>query len=174
MITKEEFGRAPPEVGYVVSGGGRVLQGDSVAKGIEEFGGAPLELCYEDIGGGVHQGDSEEKRGRTISFGQFPQDSKVGDIVTFLDGVVEEVKEEVEEVFAYGKKFAERGAVRSKTSEAMWEYMKAKAVEGGLPGSVSVGAGNQGPPVQSSKLEDASGGYETPHWRYCARPVGEQ
>jgi hypothetical protein len=68
-----------------------------------------------------------EKRRRTLGFGQFPKDTKAEDIVKFLEGVLEEAKGDIEEVFAYGKKFAERGAARFITSEAMWAYLKGKA-----------------------------------------------
>jgi hypothetical protein len=71
--------------------------------------------------------NAEDKRRRTIGFGQFPKDTKAKDIVKFLEGVLEEARGDIEEVFAYGKKFAERGAARFKTSEAMWAYLKGKA-----------------------------------------------
>eukprot|EP00959_Pyramimonas_sp_CCMP1952_P140403 2938096-Pyramimonas_sp.AAC.1 len=59
-------------------------------------------------GKGKTEGE-EEKLGRTVNFGRFPEDSKAQDIVKFMEGVLAEAREDVEELFAYGKKFAERG-----------------------------------------------------------------
>ncbi|CAK0890732.1 unnamed protein product [Prorocentrum cordatum] len=77
-------------------------------------------------GKGKGKSETVEKLNRTMNFGTFPQDTKSADIVKFLEEVVKEAKE-VEEVFAYGRKFAERGAVRFKTPEAMWDYLKSGA-----------------------------------------------
>jgi hypothetical protein len=75
----------------------------------------------------VHSTESEDKRSRTIGFGQFPKDTKAENIIKFMEGVLEEAREDIEEMFAYGKKFAERGGARFKTSQAMWAYLKGKA-----------------------------------------------
>jgi len=64
-----------------------------------------------------------EKQSRTITFGQFPIDMQAAKVKTFIEGVLANVSEELEEVFAYGKKRAERGAARFKTEAAMWKYM---------------------------------------------------
>ncbi|CAK0802228.1 unnamed protein product [Prorocentrum cordatum] len=55
------------------------------------------------------------------------EDSKAPDIVKFMEGVLAEAREDVEETFAYGKGFAERGGARFKTSEAMWKHVRKKA-----------------------------------------------
>ena len=59
-----------------------------------------------------------DKDTRTINFGSFPEDTKLKDIITFMEGVLAEVKEDLEEVFAYGEKFAERGAPGSSPARA--------------------------------------------------------
>ncbi|CAK0835085.1 unnamed protein product, partial [Prorocentrum cordatum] len=49
------------------------------------------------------------------------------DMTTFITDVLKGVKDDLEEVFAYGRKFAERGGARFKTADAMWKYVSAKA-----------------------------------------------
>ena len=53
-----------------------------------------------------------EKLGRTVSFGQFPQDSPAEEVKAFIDKILASVKDQVEETFPYGKKRAEREAPR--------------------------------------------------------------
>ena len=82
------------------------------------------------MGGSVQGGRSErevEKRSKTITFGEFPKDTKTVDIKGFIEQVLESVADDIEECFAFGNKFAERGAARFKSKESMWEYMKANA-----------------------------------------------
>ena len=67
-----------------------------------------------------------DKRNRTVIFGPFPQDTKSTAIKQFIDGVMN-AQTDIEETFAYGKKFAERGAARFKTSDAMWDFMRTHA-----------------------------------------------
>ena len=69
---------------------------------------------------------TDEKKKRTITFGEFHEDTKGIDIVALLNKKVEKVSENVDETFAYGKKWATRGAVRFKSETTMWEYLKAE------------------------------------------------
>ena len=46
-----------------------------------------------------------------------------------LNTKIETVKESVDEVFAFGKEWATRGAVRFKTEDAMWSYLKSEEPE---------------------------------------------
>jgi hypothetical protein len=64
-----------------------------------------------------------EKAGRTVTFGQFPKDTKSADVVGFIQTVMKPVEDDIEEVFAFGRSRAERGAARFKTKESMWNYM---------------------------------------------------
>ena len=79
-------------------------------------------------GGGKGGGKSAvalEQASRTITFGQFPEGTLSTTIVDFIRATVgEQVTKEADEIFAYGKKYAERGAVRFKTSGAMWKHME--------------------------------------------------
>ena len=77
--------------------------------------------------GGAKGETNMEKRSRTINFGKFPDDTKVEDIVTMINEKVKAVEQDIEEVFAYGKKIAERGGARFKSSDAMWEYVMSQA-----------------------------------------------
>ena len=70
---------------------------------------------------------ADEKRARTISFGQFPVDTKSANIIHFIEEQVKEFSEDVEEVFAYGKTRAERGGARFRSTVATWKYMKDNA-----------------------------------------------
>ena len=67
-----------------------------------------------------------EKRKRSVVFGPFPKDTKADAITQFINTVMKE-QTDIEETFAYGKKFAERGAARFKNSESMWNFMRANA-----------------------------------------------
>ena len=73
------------------------------------------------------QSDQEEqkheKRTRTVTFGQFPKDTKASAVKDFILNVMEPAMSDVEEVFAFGKTRAERGAARFKTTDSMWKYM---------------------------------------------------
>jgi hypothetical protein len=71
--------------------------------------------------------DNHDKWRRTVGFGPFPDDTKSVDIIKFIEGVIADMKGDVEEVYAYGKKFAERGAARFKSEEAMWAYMRGRS-----------------------------------------------
>lgn len=63
-----------------------------------------------------------EKRMRTITFANFPEDTKAQVIKDTIDEILQEVKADVEEIYSFGKR-ATRGAARFKTSESMWKYM---------------------------------------------------
>ena len=67
----------------------------------------------------------DEKR-RTITFGKFAEDTKSEYIIETVEKLIENFKQDIEDngIFAYGKKFATMGAVRFKTEEAMWTYLK--------------------------------------------------
>ena len=67
--------------------------------------------------------DANEKFKRAVNLGQFPQDTKAQDIVVFLQALLAGDMAEVENVYAYGKKFAEHGGARFRTSDAMRNYM---------------------------------------------------
>ena len=67
-----------------------------------------------------------EKRSRTVNFGQFPKDTKADEIKEFINKVMAGV-EDVEDMFAYGKKFVERGGARFVSKESMWKYMGVNA-----------------------------------------------
>jgi hypothetical protein len=86
----------------------------------------PAAQMAPDSNKGAGKGDAQ-KRKRTINFGRFPEDTKAADIENFMKEVLKDVSSDVEEVFAYGKKFAERGGARFKSEAAMWDYMTAQA-----------------------------------------------
>ena len=69
---------------------------------------------------------SDDERRRTITFGRFAEDTKSEYIIETIEKLIENFKEDIEDkgIFAYGKKFATMGAVRFKTEEAMWMYLK--------------------------------------------------
>ena len=75
--------------------------------------------------GGKGASDADKKR-RTIRFGKYADETKAETIKKHLGDVVGE-REDVEEIFAYGKVFALWGGVRFKTVDAMWQYMTANA-----------------------------------------------
>ena len=68
-----------------------------------------------------------EKRSRTVTFGPFPEDTKSDVVKSYIDDKMKDVKTDIEEIFAFGKTRAERGAARFKTGETMWKYMQANA-----------------------------------------------
>ena len=71
--------------------------------------------------------EEQDKRMRTMTFGNFPQDTKAVDIKAFIDTVVADVAAEVEDTFAFGKTRAERGGARFKNADDMWKFMTANA-----------------------------------------------
>ena len=107
---------------------------DSVAKVVKDAMASefPALVKRDDKGKGKGHGKSfsaapAEKMARTVTFGPFPEDTKSTEIKEFIDSVVQPVAEEVEETFAFGRKFAERGGARFRTEEAMWKYMTTNA-----------------------------------------------
>ena len=77
---------------------------------------------------GRHPGKSEpdDERRRTITFGRFAEDTKSEHVIKTVEKLIENFKQDIEDngIFAYGKKFATMCAVRFKTEEAMWMYLK--------------------------------------------------
>jgi len=73
------------------------------------------------------EAEDNEKRERTITFGRFPMDTKSENIKAFIESITASVKDDIEETFAFGKKRAERGAARFKSSAGMWKYMTENA-----------------------------------------------
>ena len=69
----------------------------------------------------------QEKRARTVTFRKFPEDTKAADIKSFIEEVLENEKDNIEEVYAFGKKHADGGAARFKTESAMWNHMTKNA-----------------------------------------------
>ena len=71
-------------------------------------------------------GDSDDVKRRTITLGKFAEDTRSEYIVEIIEKLIENFKNDIEDkgIFAYGRKFATRGAARFKTEEAMWKYLK--------------------------------------------------
>jgi hypothetical protein len=64
-----------------------------------------------------------EEMARTVTVGSYGDATTSEEIVRHLTTLTEKMDEEVDEIFAFGRKYAERGAIRFKTEEHMWEYM---------------------------------------------------
>ena len=88
---------------------------DTIKRNINELQGRRPSRSEQD----------DEKR-RTITLGKFPDDTKSEYIIETIEKLIENFKQDIEDngIFAYGKKFATMGAVRFKTEEAMWTYLK--------------------------------------------------
>ena len=88
---------------------------DTIKKDINELQGRRPGKCEPD-----------DKKRRTITFGRFAEDTKSEYIIETVEKLIENFKQDIEDngIFAYGKKFATMGAVRFKTEEAMWMYLK--------------------------------------------------
>ncbi|CAK0846758.1 unnamed protein product [Prorocentrum cordatum] len=67
------------------------------------------------------EGTEVEKRFRTVYLGNFPEDANNDIIKGHVKEWTKHIEYDVDDIFAFGK-FAIRGAVRSKTEEAMWKY----------------------------------------------------
>jgi hypothetical protein len=69
---------------------------------------------------------NDETKNRTLTFGNFPEDTKSEFIIEQISKKLESVKADLEEdgIYAFGKKFATRGAVRFRTEAAMWTYLR--------------------------------------------------
>ena len=91
------------------------MEVDTIKKSINELQGRRPSRSEQD----------DEKR-RTITLGKFPEDTKSEYIIETIEKLIENFKQDIEDngIFAYGKKFATMGAVRFKTEEAMWTYLK--------------------------------------------------
>ena len=70
--------------------------------------------------------EPDDEKNRTITFGRFAEDTKSEYIIETVEKLIENFKQDIEDngIVAYGKKFATMGAVRFKTEEAMWMYLK--------------------------------------------------
>ena len=68
---------------------------------------------------------TDEKQ-RTITFGNFPEDTKSEYIIAVIKKKLELAQEELDAdgVYAFGKKSTVRGAARFKTQEAMMAYLR--------------------------------------------------
>ena len=77
-------------------------------------------------GGRPGKSEPDDERRRTITFGRFAEDTKSEYIIETVEKLIDNFKQDIEDngIFAYGKKFATMGAVRFKTEEAMWMYLK--------------------------------------------------
>ena len=79
------------------------------------------------IGKGGSKGEGKmEKRQRSIKFSNFPEDTKEGVITAEIWKTLADVREDIDEVFAYSKHDTE-GVARFKTTESMWNYMQSNA-----------------------------------------------
>jgi hypothetical protein len=72
-----------------------------------------------------------EEMSRTVVFGGYGAGSAAADIVKHLTEIAEEAKVEkqVEDIFAFGRKWANGGGLRFKSTKDMWDYMKSKRGE---------------------------------------------
>jgi hypothetical protein len=70
----------------------------------------------------------KEEMGRTITIGSYADVTLAEDVVAHLGKILAKEKENgnIEEIFAFGRKRASRGAARFVSSEAMWRYMVAE------------------------------------------------
>ena len=64
----------------------------------------------------------EDEKNRTITFGNFSAETQEDDIIQMIEGKVESMREDIEEVFAYAKT-GTRGAAKFFSQDAMWKYM---------------------------------------------------
>ena len=71
--------------------------------------------------------DQTEPRKRTVTFGNFPLDTKADAIKSFINNILKDATDDLEEVFAFGKARAERGAARFKSIDKMWSFLKQRA-----------------------------------------------
>ena len=75
----------------------------------------------------AEQPEEQDRRKRTVTFGNFPQDTKSEEIIAFIDNVMKDEKDNLQETFAFGKKRAERGGARFASEACMWKYMTERA-----------------------------------------------
>eukprot|EP00973_Karenia_brevis_P095166 12425974-Karenia_brevis.AAC.1 len=100
------------------------MKGKELKKAVEEVMGSQWPALGSAGGKGFGKGSGKsatklERRERTIRFSNFPTDTKEKDIIDGIKGVLEQVQGDVEEVYAYGK-YADAGAARFVSAEAMW------------------------------------------------------
>ena len=116
------------------------LKGDGLEKAIEKVVEAKWPVIGEGRSGpekgyggpaGVGKGSGkaggkeakrEDEKSRTIVFGNFPEETQEDDIIKFIEGKVESVRADIEEVFTFAKAGA-RGAAKFFSQDAMWKYM---------------------------------------------------
>ena len=74
----------------------------------------------------VPKASPTDEKQRTLTFGNFPEDTKSEYIIAAIKKKLELVQDELDAdgVYAFGKKFAVRGAARFKTQEAMMAYLR--------------------------------------------------
>jgi hypothetical protein len=95
----------------------------------------PTMLKVESQSRGLHTAavdtKREEEKKRTITFGDFPEDTKSEYIVSALSQKLAALRADLDTdgIFAYGRKFATRGGARFKTEAAMWSYLRDKGTE---------------------------------------------
>jgi hypothetical protein len=72
------------------------------------------------------QEEKNEEMSRTVVFGGYTSGSAAADIIEHLNKIAEEasVEKEIEDTFAFGRKWANGGGLRFKTKKQMWDYMK--------------------------------------------------
>lgn len=110
------------------------ISGNSPGVGHKGAGKAPPDP-RANYGGGIDKGKGSgkstaaivEQRSRTITFGHFPEGTKAEAIKKFMESTLVLQKEDIDESYAFGKKYAERGAVRFKACAGMWKYMQENA-----------------------------------------------
>ena len=57
-----------------------------------------------------------------MAFTNFPDETQGSDIVKMIDNVFKDVKEDIEEVYSFGRT-GKGGAARFSNQEAMWSFM---------------------------------------------------
>jgi hypothetical protein len=68
----------------------------------------------------------EEEMARTITAGSYGEGTAADDIIKHLEELMKDYKDDIDEVYSFGARWADRGAVRFLTREAMWKYMVAR------------------------------------------------
>lgn len=68
----------------------------------------------------------EDEKQRTLTFGNFQEDTKNEHIIDVIKEKVDAVKQDLDQngIFAFGKRFATRGAARFKTEDAMLSFLR--------------------------------------------------
>jgi hypothetical protein len=111
-------------------------KGEAGDAGEAGYGHDPWAESWKTVGSkgkskGAGKGKEDKKKeemGRTITIGSYKDTTLAAEVVEHLGGILEKEKENgnIEEVFAFGRKRASRGAARFVSTEAMWRYMVAE------------------------------------------------